>query len=66
MAKAWLGTIMVLVFFLAAYSLNLFGFLAERAVLYVSFGIMIVVLGAAFIILGNPLGRDRKDEKDDE
>lgn len=66
MAKAWLGTIIFLVFFWVAYQINLFGFLAGRAVFYVAIVILLVALAAAFIILGNPLARNKKDDGNDK
>ncbi len=66
MAKAWLGTFIILILLIIAYSIDLFAFLADKAVYYIAVVLLILALSAAGIILGNPFKKDREDDKSDE
>lgn len=66
MAKAWLGTFVILIIFLIAYGIDLFAFLADKAVYYIAFCLLVLTLIAAGIILGNPFNKDKEDDKSDE
>ena len=63
MIKAWLATIWALVILGVAYWVDLFDFFAGTAMQYIAVGGVILAFVAARIILGSPLKRDKKDEK---
>ncbi len=64
MIKSWLITFLVLILFIAAFYVDLFGILASSGAFYTALGLVIIALVAAVKILGNPFGR--VDDDDDE
>ena len=62
MIKALLLCIGLAILFFGADYLNLFQFLASRTFFWVAIGLFVVMIGAAFLILGVPVGGEDKDD----
>ena len=66
MMKAWLVTILVLLLLVVAYSIDLFELFSSGIMQWIAFGVFILSLVAAKMILGSPFKRDEEDDKNGE
>lgn len=64
MFKSMLISLLVVLLLFLAYYVNLFGWLASGGAFRTALVLVIIVLVAAFKILGNPLGRADDNDKD--
>lgn len=66
MVKATLISIIITGLFIVIYVLDLFAILSLDIVLYIAILLVVLMLVVAGIILGNPLIRDKNDDKNDK
>ena len=55
MIKSWLISLFILLLLIGAYYINLFEWLAGTSAMLIGVGLVVVMLGVAFFVLGNPL-----------
>lgn len=64
MIKSWLISLLIILFFVLAYKINLFTILSSKSMFILASVVLGMALIAAFIILGNPLKGKKDDETD--
>ena len=66
MIKALFVSLGLVIVFVTMYFMNVYSFLAERAVFWTAVGILVITLGAAILILGLPFTKNGDDDRDED
>ena len=64
MIKAWFMSLLMIVAFAIVYWSGVLTFLSYDFVFYIALGLVVIALGAAVIILGNPFAQGTNNDKD--